>query len=393
MKLIKIISVFALVILFSCAGKENNPTPMVISKLNIELEAQVPIHDKVDIKLVESTDIGQKIYDGRLERRGGYSMSFPKHSYEVDLKEDVPLGNLPSDDDWILNANYIDKTFLRHVFSYELFEEMDTNNISSKCQYVEIELNNVYSGLYVLMEKLDKSSLKLNGSDSSAFIFKEPHLFTVSYEGIVPQDSSNFHQQTYPKLEKRNMGSHLENLRTFILSSSDEIFKSEFFNLFDLRNIIDWHLLLLVSNNNDGILKNFYLYKSNNETPIRVAPWDYDHSFGRDGDNELNMDERFLNINRSILFNRLLGCDWYTKALKDRWQQLNNSAVLSERGLKQRVVRMSESINHAAEKNFELWSVGNAIYYDDNDFEQEVNIMIKYIEKRHKRLLKYFEDI
>ncbi len=65
------------------------------------------------------------IYNGRIERRGGGSMAFPKSSYEIDLEDDIPLGQLPEDDDWILNANYIDKTFMRHTFSYDLFREMD----------------------------------------------------------------------------------------------------------------------------------------------------------------------------------------------------------------------------------------------------------------------------
>ncbi len=392
MRLEKTLVIFAFIFI-ACSSKKDTSNIGNLRTLNLNYDGVIPIDKKVELKLIEFNGAEEIIHNGYIKRRGGYSILFPKHSYNVDFNVDKPLANLPSDDDWILNANYIDKTFLRHVFSYELFSDMDPNNLSSKCQYVEVRLNGSYNGLYVLMERLDKSSLKVNDADSLAFIFKEPHLFRSTYEGVVPQDSSNFHQQILPKIQNKNMEEYLENARRFILESSDEIFSNQFDKVFDIRNIIDWHLLLLVSNNNDGILKNFYLYKSNNETPIRIAPWDYDHSFGRDGDNELNMDERFLNINRSILFSRLLGFDWYTKALKDRWQELNNSALLSESGLKQRVIRMSESISHVAEKNFELWPVDNDIYYDDNDFNQEVNIMIKYIEKRHKRLLKYFDEI
>ena len=46
------------------------------------------------------------------------------------------------------------------------------------------------------------------------------------------------------------------------------------------------HLLLYLSNGGDGITKNFYIYKMDEETPFRIALWDCDHSFGRDGDNE-----------------------------------------------------------------------------------------------------------
>ncbi len=49
--------------------------------------------------------------------------------------------------------------------------------------------------------------------------------------------------------------------------------------------------MLLLSNNGDGVMKNFLLYKIDSNTPFRIALWDYDHSFGRDGDNELNLME------------------------------------------------------------------------------------------------------
>lgn len=367
----------------------NNELPV----LNIEFDVPIPIDEKIDMTLIESTDRQKETYEGSIERRGGYSISFPKHSFEIDLKEDISLSNLPDDDDWILNANYIDKTFLRHVISYELFSDMGENNISSACQFVEVELNASYNGLYVLMEKLDKSSLKLNDSDSLAFIFKEPHIFRETFDGIVPQDADNFHQQTYPKIEKEDKRIYIETIREFILTATDVEFEKGISNVFDMNNIIDWHLLLLVSNNSDGILKNFYLYKRNNESPVRIAPWDYDHSFGRDGDNELNLDERHLNIERSILFKRLMLFDWYKTALKQKWTKLNKEHILSVSSLKNRILVKSDNIKKSAEKNFVRWPIDSKWYYDSNTFDEEILIMLSFIDLRHDRLTHYFDEL
>ena len=49
-----------------------------------------------------------------------------------------------------------------------------------------------------------------------------------------------------------------------------------------MENLIDWHILLLFTNNGDGLMKNYYFYKMDSETPFRFAIWDYDHTFGRD---------------------------------------------------------------------------------------------------------------
>ncbi len=361
--------------------------------INIVFDGVIPVDYKIGVDLCISDGTEMVRYEGRVERRGGSSISFSKHSYEIDLNEDIPLLDLPDDDDWILNANYIDKTFLRHVVSYELFMAMNEKNEASQCEYIEVQLNSIYNGLYVLMEKLDKSSLEINGEDTSAVIFKEPHLFRESYENIIPQDEDNFHQQTFPKIGKKNKAGFIEGIRKFILTSSDAVFSKEIFGIFDMENIIDWHLLLLISNNSDGILKNYYLYKTDANTPVRIAPWDYDHSFGRDGDNELNLDERPLKIERSILFSRLLQFNWYKQLLKNRWEKLNDSGVLSEQDLKQRVIKKSTEVREPAIKNFEMWPVNSSWYYDSNNFDQEIEIMLQFIELRHRRLREYFNAL
>lgn len=186
--------------MFGCAHKETSQLENEILRLNIDFEGHIPIDEKIPIKLYDYSSNDRIAHMGTIKRRGGYSISFPKSSYEIDLLEDVSIASLPNDDDWILNANYIDKTFLHHVLSYELFCLMGEENIASKHQFIELELNGLYNGLYVLVEKLDKSSLKLEGKDSLAMIFKEPHIFRETYNGITPQYANNFHQQTYPKI-------------------------------------------------------------------------------------------------------------------------------------------------------------------------------------------------
>jgi len=326
---------------------------------------------------------------GTIERRGGSSIIYPKYSYEIDLEQDVPLAELPVDDDWILNANYIDRSFLRHVFSYELFRKMRRENIASQCQYVELELNGTYRGLYVLMEKMDKSTFKINKADPEAVIFKEPKLFYESYKGLEKYMKGNAHQQIFPKYPSVNRTPLIDSIRTLVLESSDSVFTKDIVEVFDLESIIDWHLLLLLSNNSDGILKNFFLYKVDKTTPLRIAIWDCDHGWGRDGDSELNLD-RPLNLNRSILFRRLLTFDWYKKALKKRWNALNHSGLFSPQQLQKSIASKGRMIKDMATKNATLWSVSSSFYHDDSSFEQEIAIMMKYVAMRHQVLSDYF---
>jgi len=140
-----------LVSLYSCSKDGDSEISDNTIQLNIDVQSEIPTDHKVNMTLTITEGGQPKTYTGRIERRGGFSISFPKQSFEIDLEEDISLAGLPSDDDWILNANYIDKTFLRHVISYDLFQQMSPNNIASQTQYVEVSINQIYNGLYVLM--------------------------------------------------------------------------------------------------------------------------------------------------------------------------------------------------------------------------------------------------
>jgi len=386
--------------IFNRCDKATQPDFNGLYTLNVIHHSKIPIGWNVEIKLKEIKGDTINLHNGYIKRRGGTSIIYQKHSYEIDLNEDVPLAQLPADDDWILNANYIDKTFLRHVIAYELFRAMHPNNQAPQTRYIELKLNNEYNGLYVLMEKLDKSVLEINTKDTMAMIFKEPPLFIEDYSKIPLFDPDNFYQQTYPKIHKNDKTVFIGNTRNFILNAPDSVFSNKIGELFDIQNIIDWHLLLLVTNNGDGILKNFYLYKIDAATPLRIAPWDYDHSFGRDGDNELNL-VRPLNINRSILFRRLLTLPWYKNKLKERWTVLYNNGLINPEGLKESIRLKEIIVKKAIDKNVAIWPVDRPLlwplkkywYFDGNNFDEEMEIIYKFIDIRNKQLHDYFSAL
>ena len=147
-----------------------------------------------------------------------------------------------------------------------------------------------------------------------------------------------------------------------------------------MRNVVDWHLLLLFTNNSDGVLKNFYLYKIDSETPFRIAIWDCDHGLGRDGDNEKNMLERLTNDQRNILFNRLLASQWYQDMQSERWKQLRDADIISYRTIKKMIHENDKLVRKGLPVNQSIWSYDGEFYYDDNNYEQEIDLMLDFIQ-------------
>ena len=334
--------------------------------------------------LIEYKDGNQELtLSGNIKTRGGMSVGYKKKSYGLELDQKFKLASLPKDDDWILNASYIDKTFMRHKISYELFEEMHKDNVAARASYATLSYNGNPKGIYVITEEINGSKVKLDKNDPMAMLFKDPPFL---YPEILenPQDKNDYYQQKFPKKFKDDKTAYIEEFRSFLFDSSDEEFDQSIGDWIDVHNVMDWYLLVLFTNNADGIMKNFYLYKKNSTTPFRVAIWDYDHSFGRDGNNKYNMLERGTRWERSILFTRLMESKTmqFQKRLAERWKQLRASNIISEENINFKIKENEKMLRPSLEMNSGLWPNKAYYYLDDNDFDQEIAIIQKYIPLR-----------
>ena len=135
-----------------------------------------PINDEpgvvVDFKIINnvngtnvSTDIPNE-YNGKAkaEYRGCSSQAFPKKSFGIELRdpdntsEDISssLFGFPEESDWVLNASYTDKTFMREILGFELARS--TGRYASRTLHVELLLDGQYQGVYVFQEKIKRDS-------------------------------------------------------------------------------------------------------------------------------------------------------------------------------------------------------------------------------------------
>ena len=359
----------------------------------IKSDSDIKWDDRTGCYIYYITDCDTTCWSGDIKFRGGISSKYPKHSYSLKLDKENSVCDLPKGKSWILNASYIDKTFMRHKLCYDIFRNMGDYNIAPQCAYTIVNDNGNPQGLYVVMQRLNKRVLQIDDSDDNALIFKDPKVFFV--DSVMPKKiypNENFNEQTYPDFEKSGDKSEiLDEFHNFILESADEDFKTKINDWIDLKNVVDWHLLILFTNNSDGVRKNFYLYKKDSETPFRVAIWDCDHGLGRDGDNELNMLKRLTDDYRNILFNRLLGMPWYQEMLSVRWKQLRDSGIISYKTIKKMIGENDKFVRKGLPENLSKWSFDGDFYYDDNNYEQEKALILDFVKLSLDTMDKRFE--
>jgi hypothetical protein len=111
-------------------------------------------------------------YAGRIgiELRGHSSQSFPKKSYGLELRDrrgggrDVGLLGMPEDDDWVLTANYSDKSLMRNALAYRAAREL-TGRYAPRTRHVEVVLNGNYRGVYLLTQALELGEGRVEAED------------------------------------------------------------------------------------------------------------------------------------------------------------------------------------------------------------------------------------
>lgn len=75
-----------------------------------------------------------------------------------------------NDDDWILNSLYADNTRLRDKLCMDLWQETGAydnpygKNFGMQGEYVEVLINDSYTGLYLLTHPIDRKQLGLSAN-------------------------------------------------------------------------------------------------------------------------------------------------------------------------------------------------------------------------------------
>ena len=256
------------------------------------------------------TDPGN-IYDGYvgIEIRGVYSATLPQKPYGFETRDslgnnlNVPILNMPSENDWVLIANYNDKTFMRNTLAFDLFTKM--GHYQPHTRLCEVIVNNEYQGIYVLTEKIkrDKNRVnisKLTGADSSGnnltggYIIKIDYsngsgtdFWYSKYEAIDCPGTGRypFFVYSYPKAEDIT-NQQKQYIQGFV-SKIDSVLRipkwadptKGYRAYLDVASFIDYFIVGEVSRNVDTYKKSAFFYKDRADIDGRLHAgpvWDFD---------------------------------------------------------------------------------------------------------------------
>tara|TARA_B100000524_G_scaffold348371_1_gene252697 strand:- start:1823 stop:3844 length:2022 start_codon:yes stop_codon:yes gene_type:complete len=290
--------------------------PLIMINTNNQLIVDEP-KINVDFKVIDNfpnslnypTDSGN-IYSGiaGIEIRGSYSATLPQKPYGIETRDtqgnnnNVSLFGMPQENDWILIANYNDKTFLRNVLSFDLFEKM--GHYAPRTKLCEVVVNDIYNGIYVFTEKIKRDNgrvdiAKLDLDDNFGDSLTGGYIFRVDYWNQNNSWISNYNNPNFPNDAVRYVYNYPDYdeitvqqknyIQNLVGDFEDALWSNDFENpilgyrpYINTRSFIDYFIVNEFARNVDGFKKsrNFYKDKSSKDSLIYAGPvWDFDWAY------------------------------------------------------------------------------------------------------------------
>ncbi|MBN1950727.1 MAG: CotH kinase family protein [Bacteroidales bacterium] len=306
---------------------------------------ELKVDSWISISMVQGDEPAHYGHIG-IEYRGASGIWRPKKSFGIEFQEDVydsdeqDVGffNLLEDDDWILDAMYIDQARMRKALSLDLWNDMQADRLpeqdflstSSRGGYVEVFLNMQYAGLYYLHERIDQKRLGLvpTGESLEGVLYKsEDRQASTQYLGLAELQPGVFWggwELKYPEDQGIEAWYPLYDYLSFVIGSSDKDFVEGIFEWVDKKSLVDYFLFMNIINAMDNQDKNIFLARFDRNSRFFFIPWDLDASWGRTFRAEVVEDHI---LQRNKLYERLFELDpeQFKTSLHSRWNDLKKT--------------------------------------------------------------------
>ncbi len=333
-------------------------------------------------------------YEGQIsiEMRGESSLHlYDKKSYSIETQNpdgsnnNVALLGLPKENDWVLYAPYGDKSLMRNVISYRLFEQM--GHYAPRTRFAELIINGDYKGLYVLTEKIKRDKRRVNimkpqpaGNDrngiTGGYLLRVDKLSKMPDEawwestvdppiGGFSRTVFQFFDPEYDELNTRQKDYIIDYLFQFESAFAGPGFKDPvhgYRSYLDVASFIDLMILNEIAKDVDGFRLSHYFYKQhlvNGAKLVQGPPWDYNLSFGNsDYSPDIHETYNWTYSYRNTIFwwARAMQDPWFQNQLHCRWDELYEETLSKDR-MMELIDSIRSPLDGAIERNFERWPI------------------------------------
>ena len=355
---------------------------------------------------------------------------FVKKPYGIELWTDttgvkaknLSLVQMPEESDWVLNASYNDRSFMRDFIAQNVAGRLGL--LHSKAKFVELIINDEYRGVYVLMEKVKQGKNRVPISDlyptenagddvTGGYLLKidktsgsPSTTWKSNYtSGISATQKCEF-QIEYPQYgiitqqQLIYIRDYINNWEKKLMTEDMNDPKASFRDYMDVSSFVNYFILNEVTRNVDGYRLSTYLYKDKESLggKIKMGPaWDFNIAFGNaDYLNGWKTDGFVYKAMENdggkndywqvpFWWNKLIQDASFRKALATRWKTVRSS-FLNTNTLFATIDSAQVALKDPLTRNFQKYPLmGKKIwpnYYVGATLSDEVNWLKNWIQGR-----------
>lgn len=306
--------------------------------------------------------------------RGNSTWGYEKKPYAIKFTEKQEVMGMPKHKRWVLLANYMDRTLLRNRVAYYLAQQTSLA-WTPHCEYVELFLNGVHLGQYLLCEQVrvdnDRIAItEMTPEDNSGNAITGGYLLELDFhydnqwqwhtQRNVPfavkfPDEEDLTQQQFDWIIN-----YIGKVESTLYGND---FKSEsngYRNYIDAQSFVDYWLIYEICVNHE--LANpgsVYLSKDRNGKLVAGPVWDFD--WGTFSYNASPTAQYGLFMQWAWWYGRLFDDPYFNELASERWEILKPKFetvfefIESER----------DYISRSWDKNYSMWNISTNINGDE----------------------------
>lgn len=338
------------------------------------------------------------VVEGTLEirGRGNSTWDWPKKPYRLKLTKSTELMGMPANKNWVLLANYADKTLMRNDIAF-MFSRSLGMEYTVRSQYVDLSVNGVYQGVYQLAEHIRVAEGRVNipelkVTDTASDKISGGYLLEIDFRHNKDFCLDPFNAQIYSFCVNgvntlRNVDFCLDSthgMEPFCLDSPDTLvdsawsaqrqyieqyfadteaalFGSNFTNpdtgyaaYLDVDSTINYYIINELFKNVDGASASAFLYKKRDGKLFFGPIWDFDLALGNAGYSDVDKTYGW-HIRKAPWFDRLFQDPAFVAKVKARWKELKAQGKFEQ--IFQYAQLRATWLDKAEKKNFDLWPI------------------------------------
>ncbi|MBR5240702.1 MAG: CotH kinase family protein, partial [Muribaculaceae bacterium] len=338
-----------------------------------------------------------------IKGRGNSTWGMAKKPYRLKFDEKIKfLGNEAKEKNWVLLANYADKTLMRNALAFETARNIFDFGFTPSVTFVDVVLNGENIGSYMLTDQVEVKPKRVPVTEQDeTTTSSDPEItggYLIEVDGFADSEISWFQTTKgmkvtikYPKDDEINsdqsyyIKNYTQQMENALFGTNYTDAETGWRKYIDEASMVDWYIACELFGNSDAWWST-YMYKERDDV-FKFGPlWDFDIAFNNDdrlGDATNKLMRTYAHDPKTWIARWWQDAGFQAK-VKVRWEELRKAGVAAF--MTNYIDNTADYLQTSQQNNFQVWNILNTKVYRElatrGSYAAEVEFLKNYVTSR-----------